>query len=367
MSTQNREVTVDHKPYELAPVDPDAKIPQSVKDAAAKANAFYAQPAAPVPEPQPDPALAASAPGVQPAAAAPEPEPQPAAPVAAQPAAQAPSAPASDADEKSWEHKYHAMHGRFKKSQTQIGELQQQMSELGDELVRTQQLIHAAPRTAEPHQPAAPAHKLITEQDVQNYGTDIIDLAKRAAIESVSGDLAQLRDENAQLKQTVQRTAKQRLADDLTEAVPNWVEIKNSGEFKRWLSLPDVYSGRVKGELLREAVTAANAPRVLAFFKSFLTEKAATSPSDPTLDVQPVAQPPRTAAIPLDTLAAPGRARPASGSNNPGSPADKPVFTRAQVQAFYARVRTGHYNGRQAEKDAEEQQIFAAQREGRVR
>lgn len=362
-----REVTVDQKPYDLAPVDPDAKIPQSVKDAAARAALIHQQAYQTEPQPEPvpvaaEPVTAAVAPVV---AAVPEPRPVAAVPVQAD----APVAAAGDPDT-NWEHKFHAMQGRYKKATGQIGELQEQMSQLGDELVRTQALVHNAPRIGDGVPPVAPQPvrtPQITDADVASYGPEIIDLVRRAAAEAAAGEVEPLRQDTTQIKQTLQKTAKQQVVDSLSLAVPNWQQINRDPEFKRWLSLPDVYSGVVKGVLLNQAVKAANAPRAIAFFTSFLSERAATGHSDPVVEPQPQAAALREPAIPLDTLAAPGRARPATGTTAPGSPSDKPVFTRAQVAAFYTRVRQGAYAGRERDKDAEEQQIFAAQREGRVR
>jgi hypothetical protein len=66
----------------------------------------------------------------------------------------------------------------------------------------------------------------------------------------------------------------------------------------------------------------------------------------------------------LESLAAPGKAR---TSAQPNAPAEKQIITTADVNAFYDAVRKGYYNGREAEKNALEQELFAAQREGRVR
>jgi hypothetical protein len=65
-------------------------------------------------------------------------------------------------------------------------------------------------------------------------------------------------------------------------------------------------------------------------------------------------------------LTAPGRAHPAGGNDLP-SPADKPIFTRQQIAAFYRAVREQQFAGREADKAAIEQAIFLAQTEGRIR
>jgi hypothetical protein len=70
--------------------------------------------------------------------------------------------------------------------------------------------------------------------------------------------------------------------------------------------------------------------------------------------------------VDLSTLAAPGRAKPASG-NGIAVAADKPVFTRAQISGFYSNAGRNAYAGREADRKRDEAEIFAAQREGRVR
>jgi hypothetical protein len=121
--------------------------------------------------------------------------------------------------------------------------------------------------------------------------------------------------------------------------------------------------------MLNVAYQAANAPQVKAFFDGFIRDEAVTGNEDlaPQLERQSEtpAAPQRQAAVPLASLAAPGRAKPASG-DTPG-PADKPTFTRTQISKFYSDVRKGIYAGREADKNAMEKQIFAAQNDGRVR
>lgn len=118
--------------------------------------------------------------------------------------------------------------------------------------------------------------------------------------------------------------------------------------------------------MLDAAYGAASAPRVIAFFKGFVTDEIATGNMEaPAVTQQPPAAP-RQPAVDMALLSAPGRARPASGGNTPAPADDKPSFTRVQIAKFYNDVRAHVYDGRIAEKNSIEQAIFAAQREGRV-
>jgi len=373
----NVDVTRDSPPIPPGSVDPDVKVPDSVKRAAALAESFYSKtPPKPADAPEPaPPAPAAEAPPadapveLKPIKGAPATEPEPEPEPRPQPVsvdAETRSQPEiqpdhKDVTEESWQHRYLSMQGRFQASQRSVGSLQQQMQELGDELMRTQQLVQnqQVERTSEP-----PKKTFITPEDEAAYGPELIDLATRAARQAVGPELDTLKNENKELKQRVATKARQEMFGVLDGAVPTWREINRDQRFISWLRLPDVYSRRVRQSMLTEAYQAADAPTVLAFFNGFLKDETATGNAEPAPRSEP--QPaPRTAAVPLASLAAPGRARPATG-DTPG-PADKPVFTRVQIQKFYTDVRKGVYAGRDTDKARDEQAIFAAQREGRVR
>lgn len=378
----NVDVTRDAPRAPQAPIDPDVKLPDSVRRAAAAADAYYAQQtpaAAPADAPAsgetiniveaaPSPVRATPAP-VQPqepieppapvAAAPAEPPVQPAPPQAAHPAE-------PPVTEEQWEHRYRSMKGRHDSAQQIIGSMQEQMAQMGDELLRTQQLLMQQNPNARPHanQPQQP-QRLITPEDEQNYGNDLIDLARRAGREAVAGELDEVKQANQRLQQQVQRDAQGRVLEALTQAVPNWREINRDPRFISWLRLPDIYSGVIRKQLLDDAFRAASVPRVVSFFKGFVSDEALTGNIDPSPQTeQPPA--PRTPAVPLERLAAPGRARPAGGET-PTSSLDKPIFSKNQIKDFYARVRAGHYVGRDADKQRDEAAIFAAQAEGRIR
>jgi hypothetical protein len=257
------------------------------------------------------------------------------------------------------------MKGRFDQATTTIGSMQQQMQELGDELIRTQAVLNQQRRGQQAQQQRAPAPPLLSDKDRETYGPELIDLVQRAAREAVMPDLRQTQTQVQQVNQRVEQQTQQGVYQTLDSQVPTWKEVNTNPRFKAWCALPDVYSGQLRGKLLNAAFRAADAPRVVAFFQGFLAEEVATG-NAPAPQPEPGQNPPRHAAVQLETLAAPGRAKPAGGNSTP-APADKPVFTRAQIQGFYADVRKGVYEGRDADKARDEAAIFLAQREGRVR
>jgi hypothetical protein len=251
------------------------------------------------------------------------------------------------------------MKGRYDASQAVIGQMQEQMTMLGNELSRTQHLMFQG------NQPPPQPKTLITDADKQAYGDDLIDLTRRAARDAVQPELDALQQENQRLQQNFLRQQQQGVTQTLDQEVPNWRTINKSQAFNSWLSLPDIYSGVVRKQMLSAAYEAASAPRVLAFFKGFIQDEVATGNIEPPEAVQQQVAP-RQAAVSLERLAAPGKARPAGG--NPPTPASEtPIFTRAQIARFYSQQGRQAYLGREKDRAADEQLIFAAQREGRVR
>lgn len=345
----------------MAPVDPNVVLPDTVRAAAAAADAahaaIYAQPA---PEPEAPAEPPAPEPAPEPQAAAPEPAPAPEV------------APPTEADKdvsaEEWRHRFLSMQGRYNAAQRTIGSMEQQMQDLGRELVATQNALaqaHSQPHTQAPQPHNHGNVNLVTEEDREGFGDEIIDLAKRAAREALTPEIEQLRQENQRLTQRVQHTGKRELFATLDGAIPDWRAINKSPQFLTWLRLPNIYTGQLRGNMLKAAVDGAEAPKVIALFRDFLAEANATGAVTPATQNEPPTPAPRAPAVPLETLAAPGRARPAPGDSQ--VPSEKPIYTRAQIAKFYDEKRRGLWAGREADALAIEQDLGAAQREGRIR
>lgn len=381
------DVVRDAPRAQLALEDASVVIPASVRAAAARANAFYdpATSAAALATAQQfdreDPTKLVSG-GTLEAGTAPPPSPinltqTPVAPVAAPPAAtpvapvappvpvMAQAYPASTVPETaapgqdSWQTRFLAMQGRFNQSQGILSEMQSQLTQMSNELMATR---HAAQqRIAEP--PSQP-QRLITDQEVKDYGPEFIDVVSRAAreqllpvVDGLKGELDSLRSANIQ-------QAKRDVHTLLDSQIPNWREVNRSQNFLNWLALREPYSGVIRKVLLTDAFNAADGARVLAVFKGFLADEAAVRPAAPATGVPAAQSAPRTAPVNLEVLAAPGRAQSSPTTDVAGG---KPVYTTAQIREFYARKTRGAYFGREVEADAIERDIFAAQHEGRVR
>jgi hypothetical protein len=260
------------------------------------------------------------------------------------------------------------MEGRLRTSTERLNSMQEQLATLGDEVQRSQRVLQQPQPRPEPPRP------LLTPQDEETFGRDMIDFAKRAALEAVNPVITDLRKQNQSLTQRLQRTAASGIEGQLDASVPNWRDINYSSSFKAWLRLRDVYSRRVRQDLLNDAYAAGDAASVAAFFRGYLNENptAQGELDNPLLYPAPAQPAQRMASVPLQTLTAPGRAQPPSGYQPYSDPAAKMTITHAQIAQFYQNKRLMHqgkgpYAGRPADCDNDEAFIFECQREGRIR
>lgn len=284
-----------------------------------------------------------------------------------QPEAKAPSQEGQEgakapADE--WQHKYNSLKGRFDQQTGTITHLNNKVAQLEQMIARFSEQQNAAAKQP----PSELSFEPLKPEEVETYGEDFISVAQRAAMAKLSPEVQSLRQEihnlKAQLGQvatTTEQTSKQNMFAFLDREEPNWRAINRSPEFLEWANLPDAFSGVTRLQMMRDAYDKGDGPRVLAFFKGFLKDEAATAPVN---TVQPDPKP-QGQKVPLEQFAAPGRAK-APAASVATAPGEKETITHAQIAAFYRDVNMGKYRGNDAEKERIEQMIFDAQREGRI-
>ena len=275
-----------------------------------------------------------------------------------------------------WENRFKALKGRYDADSRRWGETQQQYDQRMRDLSQENSSLKQAPLPGVGQIP-----QLVSAKEVEDYGADLIDVIKRAAQEAVLPLLTPLATSMGQVQARVESTEKetsrqflQRMHGNMDSTVPGWNELNKDPNFIAWTKRPDVYSGLNRQEMLQKAWYAGDSNRVAAFFQGFLAEEAATDPAAAEARQQamgaaygghaqgpaPTAQQPAPR-VTLESLAAPGRARAATGV-----PAGKPVWTAAGISSFYMDVANGKFRGRDAERIATEADLMAAQREGRI-
>jgi hypothetical protein len=353
-------------------LDPNITLPRGVREAGKRAEiiqkAFIGEAEPSVLEPPPTEQQPPTPPnGTEPPPALPPTTP-PAPPLTAAPP-QPPQPPAEPETPEVWKNRYEAMKGRYDQTAAHVQTMGEQIQRLQSE--------NATLRSTPPPAQPVPQGSLISEQELQDYGPEFIDVVRRAATEIAAPLQAEVQELRGRLGQVQQETGNAfltRMHATIGGLIPNWQELNTHPRFIAWVSLPDIYSGVIRQQLMQDAWNNGDANRVAAFFRAFLAEEAAVDPRagarapQPPPPAQTAPGPP--AAVPgvplgtrlsLEHLAAPGRAQ-----SSAQMPADKPVYTAQQITQFYTECAAGKWRTREAERAAIDADIIAAQHEGRI-
>lgn len=265
-------------------------------------------------------------------------------------------------DDESWQNRYHAMKGRFDRQ----GEHIKQLTDTVSALQRNIDQLAMQPR---PQAQVTPEVKrLLTEDEVNDFGPEFLDVVGRRAEEifmpraqAYEAEINALKQQVAGVGGYVQRNARQDMMEELDQRVPGWRDVNLSEEFKSWLALPDPFTGAIRHEQLKAAWGRNATPQAEAFFKGFLAEEAATNPARGRL--APARAPNGSPRPSLEDFAAPGRAKSAATGH---VPAEKPVYTRAFISKFYTDCAAGRWRGKDDERKRIDADISAASIEGRI-
>lgn len=314
-------------------------IPRKVQEAADRAEALHKQVYETQPDGEPQPAPTET---IEPAPTGdPVPDAQGVTPPSDDTAVAPPTGELPDQQKKDdpWEQRYKVIEGKYRAEVPRLNadnrELRQQLEALQNEI---EQLKSRG--TTEPS-------SLISAEDREKYGDDLLDVIKRAAQEQVSakeGEIAELKRQLESVTSTTAKTAEVSFFDQLGSLVPDWVAINAEDQFLKWLDEYDEFTGRTRQDLLSDAEKARDANRVAKFFNSWkATQQTQTTNTQRNLEAQLTPDSNRVTA----------------------PPAGKRFFTRAEIGAFYAAARRGEVTAK--EMVAMEAEIHAATLEGRIR
>jgi len=153
----------------------------------------------------------------------------------------------------------------------------------------------------------------LTQQDLQNFGSEMVDLAQRAAMHAVTPELRHLEQQSADLQAQLARETQRGVDAALERAVPNWREINRDPRWLNWLMMPDLYSGQIKQRLLDAATARGAASSVIALFNGFLREAGAAGQAP----------------------------APAAAASYPTTASGRPIYTREQIRRASEDFRKG--------------------------
>lgn len=250
---------------------------------------------------------------------------------------QAPAAPGDDAQK--WEARYRSLDGMIQSRDRQIEQLHQLIAGMQ----QAQKTGESAP------EPKGPKGNLITPDDEDSFGADMVDMVRRACQDEFARLSRPLADAIEQLKQSVQgvsnvtaMTVQERFEDQLTRAVPNWRQIDADPKFIAWLQ-----ASPTRDRMFKEAAAHRVVEDIAYMFDEY-ANKHAPAPAAARTDDR------------LSKMVAPGKAK--SGPTPAQTQETKKQWTRSEIAAVYASKHT--YKAEEFNRI--EREIALAQREGRV-
>lgn len=273
----------------------------------------------------------------QPKESSPAQEPAPAAQTAdpPQPTEPTPEPPAPKVED--FEHKYKTLQGVFN---AESGRWRAEHQAMDAELKALRAQVAAQPaKPAQPEPPATPA-SLITDEEMNTYGPELLDLIGRKASEMaekiVSTKLAALQPEFEKTRASVNdvanrvyQSAEERFQGELAKAVPDWQTVNVDPRFLAWLGEVDPMSGVPRQQYLNHAAQQLDHAHAATLFKAF---KASVGEGEPEPGTQtttaPVQAKPTVSPTPrtVGNATAPSPREPDTSVN------------RAEISAHYKRA-----------------------------
>lgn len=287
---------------------------------------------------------------------------------AAPPAAPQKEAPPPETDA---EHRYKVLQGKYNK---EVPRLQSEIRQFHDENAQLRQRLNDLQATIESMRTVSkePPAPLVSDEEREQFGDDLIDLISRVSKRDVLPELEKrLKDVDSHVKQVDEKVAqnaesmaeskRRETLEALAAAVPNWEQQNEDPNFLAWLGENEPSVGVPRGRLLTDAFQSDDAQRVIWFFKGFQSENAAAA-----TDATPVQQQQPEPQQKLDDYVAPGS--PKTGTASAPDESGKRVWTREDIAAYYRERQEFVKRGKKVPERLLklERDIFRAQQEGRV-
>jgi hypothetical protein len=252
------------------------------------------------------------------------------------PAPSGDSQPPTPAPGDDWEHRFKVLQGKYNSEVPRFAQenkdLKSRLEQLESEMVQLK---------------ATPPEPLVKQEEIDEYGEGLIDVARRIAQEELGkkqSEIDALKAQITQISTATTNTATNDFFRSLDAIAPEWKQINEDPNFLKWLDEIDELTGEPRQSLLSKAEQARDASRVGKFFTSFKKTSSSWAASSANALEQQVVPPTNKA---------------------PDTPPSKKVWTRGEIAEFYDRMRRGVVTD--ADAIAIEADITAASIEGRIR
>lgn len=263
--------------------------------------------------------------------------------------------PQSDKD---YKHRYQTLQGKFNR---EVPALHQKLSQLTEEnqalQARVIAFLEAQSGTAtQPKPDTLPAEKPKNDlaQKFRDEGFEDLAVAVEAHEHKLEKRLAEIQKAQQQVEGRQSQTAQQAYYAELQRQVPDWNAINEDDGFRNWLAETDPFSGEMRNDLLVRAHNDQDPGRVSAFFNTWKQQQntaVGNTPQDPGVNRKQR----------LESQVSPTTGRTQTTENK-----NKPAYTAENIRKFFQDKANGVYRGREDEAKRTEDDIMAAQQEGRI-
>lgn len=262
----------------------------------------------------------------------------------------------SDDDPAYWKQKYKTLQGMY---DADVPRLNSQLKDLTGELDALKATVGKAQEEAEAAKAQAEHERqknLITDEDRQEFGEDLIEVQRKVAREELADFVQQieaLKTQNAQLQERLEQTGTEvttaSFEQRLERAIPGFSELNSSPEWIEWLNEVDPMLRAPRMVAAQKAYTQGDVDGVAHYVKLFReATEAAPEPKKESQELENQIQPPRSASP---------QATPQAKGN---------VYSTADIQQMFKRVTELGVAGRVDEARKLEAEIDAAYTQGRV-
>lgn len=262
-----------------------------------------------------------------------------------------PVAPSED-----WQQKYKSLLGRHAR---ETAELQAATKTAESQMANMQRQIDALMQVRK--QDEAKEKQAVDPKDVENFGSDLIEMVQRyaqsayqgitdhfgAQISALDGRLGELEKSVTGVTTRTEVTLEQQFYASLNAVVSDWEQINGETRWLDWLAEVDPIYGVPRQAALDNARAALDVERVANVFKAY---KKAFPPKPVSSLANQVA--PNSAGAPAP-IAAPA--------------ANQQIWAAKAVEKFYSDLAKGRYAGRESEAERIAGEIDAAAAQGRIR
>lgn len=243
-----------------------------------------------------------------------------------------------------WQHRFEVLQGKYNTEVRELPVLRQRNADLEKRLEQAEQ------SQAQPSQDVQSAlMKGLPEGVIDEYGPDLIQtiatiVSNAKGSQGDSDELQRLRDQVERLTQDKAEDTEANFWADLNKRAPNWRELQSSEAGQQWLMAFDQNTGRKRNDVLTEAAQNFHTQTVIRMFEEMKSVVDGAKRQPPPESIQPE-----------------------TTRSTTQTPTGGKTYKSAEIKQFYHDRSQGLYAGKEDRADAIEQDIFAAQREGRIR